>query len=182
MTPQEVHRKFYEYDGSVSLEDSGYYFDLQDRRLEAPLLDKINLTGLTRLDEQCKTEMKCGMPCFNHRWCAAVEDARWLPREVPVELPDTPVLQLLNRTNLGTEAAPLFRLDFVVSGPPRQSFFIQPLEGVKIVRWSFLMGMLDNPSKFKPPYHIFYGYGSDNSPINFFFELTVGYRSFYIYL
>ncbi|KAH8386241.1 hypothetical protein KR200_007728, partial [Drosophila serrata] len=168
----EVHRKFYEYDGSVSLEDSGYYFDLQDRRLETPLLDKINLTGLTRLDEECKTEMKCGMPCFNHRWCAAVKDARWLPRDVPVDLPGIPILQLLNKTVIGTESDPRFRFEFVVSGPPRLSLFILPLDGVKFLKWSFLMGMLDNPSVYKPPYHIFFGYGSDNTPINFYIELT----------
>ncbi|XP_002138481.3 endoplasmic reticulum metallopeptidase 1-like [Drosophila pseudoobscura] len=168
----EVHRKFYEYDGSLSLEDSGYYFDLQDRRLEEPLRDKINLTGFTRLDEECKKEMKCGMPCFNHRWCAAVEDAHWLPRDELVELPDVPtVLELLNKTVLVGEFDTRVRYDFKVSGPPRMSLFVMPLDGVKILKWSFLMGMLDNPAIYKPPYHIFFGYGSDDSPVEFYFEL-----------
>ncbi|KAH8320558.1 hypothetical protein KR067_005281, partial [Drosophila pandora] len=168
----EVHRKFYEYDGSLSLEDSGYYFDLQDRRLESPLLDRINLTGFTRVDEACKIHMKCGMPCFNHRWCDAVEDAHWLKRDVPVDLPGTPVLDLLNKTLLSNESDPRVYYEFTVSGPPRMSLFIQPLNGVKMLKWSFLQGMLDNPSVYKPPYHIFIGYGSDNSPIRFNFELT----------
>lgn len=170
---QEVHRKFYEYDGSLSLEDSGYYFDLQDRRMESPLLDRINLTGFTRLDEACKTHMKCGMPCFNHRWCDAVEDAHWLPRDEPVDLPGTPVLDLLNKTLLGNESDARVYYEFSVSGPPRMSLFIQPLDGVKMLKWSFLQGMLDNPSVYKPPYHIFIGYGSDSSPIRFNFELAV---------
>ncbi|KAH8400960.1 hypothetical protein KR009_002177, partial [Drosophila setifemur] len=168
----QVHRRFYEYDGSLSLQDSGYYFDLQDRRLEAPLLDKMNLTGFTRLDEQCKTEMKCGMPCFNHRWCEAVEDAHWLPRDELVDMPGFPVLTFLNKTVIGTEADPKVRYEFLLSGPPRMSVFVEPLDGAKMLRWSFLMGMLDNPSIYKPPFHIFFGYGSDSSPIEIFFELT----------
>ncbi|EDV56334.2 endoplasmic reticulum metallopeptidase 1 [Drosophila erecta] len=169
----EVHRKFYEYDGSISLEDSGYYFDLQDRRYEYPLLDKINISGITRVDDYCKTEMYCGLPCFNHRWCATVKDARWLPRDEPVDLPGTPILQFLNKTVLGTESDPRVRYHFVVSsGPPRMSFFVQPRDGVRILNWSFLKGMLDNPSVYKPPYHIFFGYGSDNSPVEFYLEMT----------
>nr|NP_788335.2 uncharacterized protein Dmel_CG33012 [Drosophila melanogaster]AAO41400.2 uncharacterized protein Dmel_CG33012 [Drosophila melanogaster] len=169
----EVHRKFYEFDGSISLEDSGYYFDLQDRRFENPLLDKINLTGITRVDDYCKTEMYCGLPCFNHRWCSAVNDARWLPRDEPVDLPGTPILQFLNKTVLGTESAPRALYYFVVSsGPPRMSFFVQPRDGVRMLSWSFLKGMLDNPSVYKPPYHIFFGYGSDDSPVEFYFEMT----------
>ncbi|KAH8275871.1 hypothetical protein KR026_003392 [Drosophila bipectinata] len=168
----EVHRKFYEYDGSISLEDSGYYFDLQDRRLESPLLGRINLTGFTRLDEDCKTHMKCGVPCFNHRWCDAVEDGHWLPRGEPVDLPGTPVLELLNKTLLGNESDSRAYYEFSVSGPPRMSLFILPLKGVKMLKWSLLQEMLDNPSVYKPPYHIFIGYGSDSSPILFNFELT----------
>ncbi|XP_034652122.1 endoplasmic reticulum metallopeptidase 1-like [Drosophila subobscura] len=167
----EVHRKFYAYDGSLSLEDSGYYFDLQDRRLEEPLRDKMNLTGFTRLDEECKREMKCGMPCFNHRWCAAVADAHWMPRTELVELPSPTVLELLNKTVLVGQYDTRVRYDFKVSGPPRMSLFVLPLDGVKILRWSFLMGMLDNPVTYKPPYHIFFGYGSDDSPVEFYFEL-----------
>jgi len=156
------------------LEDSGYYFDLQDRRFENPLLDKINLTGITRVDDYCKTEMYCGLPCFNHRWCSAVNDARWLPRDEPVDLPGTPILQFLNKTVLGTESAPRALYYFVVSsGPPRMSFFVQPRDGVRMLSWSFLKGMLDNPSVYKPPYHIFFGYGSDDSPVEFYFEMTV---------
>ncbi|KAH8271620.1 hypothetical protein KR018_011295, partial [Drosophila ironensis] len=168
----EVHRKFYEYDGSLSLQDSGYYFDLQDRRLEAPLLDKINLTGIARVDELCGKEMKCGLPCFNHRWCDTVEDARWLQRAELVDLPGTPVLEVLSKTVQGNASDPRVRYDLRLSGPPRMSLFILPLEGVKMLKWSFLMGMLDNPSVYKPPYHIFFGYGSDSSPIEFYFEMT----------
>ncbi|XP_068144104.1 endoplasmic reticulum metallopeptidase 1 isoform X1 [Drosophila tropicalis] len=166
----EVHRWFYEYDGSLSLEDSGYYFDLQDRRLESPLRDSMELTGLTRLDQDvCKTKMKCGMPCFNHRWCATVEDARWLPRIEPVQLPGLPALELLNKTVLtnGFEV----RYEFRLQGPPRMSLFVGPLAGVKMLNWSFLKGMLDNPAIYKPPYHVFIAFGIDHSPVNFFFQL-----------
>ncbi|XP_017033139.1 endoplasmic reticulum metallopeptidase 1-like [Drosophila kikkawai] len=168
----EVHRRFYEYDGSISLEDSGYYFDFQDSHLGNPLQGSVNLTGLTRVDDQCQREMKCGMPCFNHRWCATVKNARWLPREEPVVIPGSLVLNLLNKTVVESVSKPRVLYEFRLSGPPRMSLFIKPLEGVKMLNWSFLKGMLDNPSIYKPPYHIFIGYGIDTSPIDFYLELT----------
>lgn len=34
---QSVQRVFYEYDGSISKNESGYYFDFQDRRIHYPI-------------------------------------------------------------------------------------------------------------------------------------------------
>ncbi|XP_064543535.1 endoplasmic reticulum metallopeptidase 1-like [Drosophila montana] len=166
----QVHRKFYEYDGSISLEDSGYYFDLQDRRLELPLRDKVDFDGLVHLEGECDAQMMCGVPCFNHRWCEARQAARWLPRKEPVEVPGTTTLELLNKTILaGGYTA---RYQFKLTGPARMSIFLKPLAGVKMQDWSFLRGMLDNPGTYKPPYHIFFAWGVDSSPIEFHLDLT----------
>ncbi|XP_062134527.1 endoplasmic reticulum metallopeptidase 1-like [Drosophila sulfurigaster albostrigata] len=166
----QVHRRFYEYDGSLSLDDSGYYFDLQDRRLELPLRDTMDFNELISLENVCDTQMMCGVPCFNHRWCEARKAARWLPRKETVEVPGITTLELLNKTVL--EGGYTVRYEFKLTGPARMSVFLKPMDGVKMLDWSFLRGMLDNPGIYKPPYHIFFAWGVDDSPIEFYLELA----------
>ncbi|XP_030388603.1 endoplasmic reticulum metallopeptidase 1-like [Scaptodrosophila lebanonensis] len=166
----QVRRTFYEYDGSISLYDSGYYFDFQDRRIEQPLIDSMNFTGLIGIRDKCGSLMMCGVPCFNHRWCKARYDGHWLPREKTVEVPGTRALTLLSKVVLpdGNNVRYVFNL----SGPARMSLFVQPMKGLRMLNWSFLHGMLEQPAKFRPPYHIFFAYGNDDSPLEFYFELT----------
>ncbi|KAH8400963.1 hypothetical protein KR009_002188, partial [Drosophila setifemur] len=164
----QVHRRFFEYDGSMSLEDSGYYFHLSDHNKEAPLRDKMNLTGLVRLGEDCDSELMCGVPCY--RYCDAREHALWLPREELVELPFPTVFELLNKTVLpdGHQV----RYEFRLGGPPNMGLFFLPLDGVKILRWTFDMGMLNSPSDYRPPLNVLLTYGIDSTPFEFYVEFS----------
>ncbi|EDW09407.2 endoplasmic reticulum metallopeptidase 1 [Drosophila mojavensis] len=166
-----VRRVFYEFDGSVSLSDSGYYFDFQDRRLNHPLEDtSLDLTGLTAIKEHCDTELMCGVPCFNHRWCKARETGNWLPREQEVIIPGNSSLLLLSKSLLPTGNT--MRYEFELSGPPHMGLFIQPLEGVTVEDWSFIRNPLDEPEEYELPYQIFFSYGKDNSPLRFHIDFT----------
>ncbi|EDW47547.1 GM21369 [Drosophila sechellia] len=50
----QTKRIFYDYDGTVTHSDSGYYFIYQDRRGLSPLKDfNVNLTGLTSMEPDC---------------------------------------------------------------------------------------------------------------------------------
>ncbi|XP_030383248.1 endoplasmic reticulum metallopeptidase 1-like [Scaptodrosophila lebanonensis] len=170
----QVQRIFYEYDGSVVLNDSGYYFDFQDRRLAHPLKDtSVDLSGLVSIEADCDKHLMCGVPCFNHRWCKARRQGQWLPRAEPVQVPGPSSLELLNKTILNSNA---IRFQFALNGPPHMSLFIAPLKGVSVQDWSFIRNMLDNPNEFSAPYHIFFSYGIDNSTLNFHidFETTDG--------
>ncbi|XP_017147220.1 endoplasmic reticulum metallopeptidase 1 isoform X2 [Drosophila miranda] len=164
----QVHRRFFEHDGSMSSENSGYYLHMLDRNKDGPLHDTMNLTGLTRLGEDCDSELMCGIPCY--RWCSARKEARWLPREEPVQLPYPTVLELVNKTVLarGDQA----RLEFRLSGPPNMGLFFKPRSGVKLLRWSFAQGMLDNPATYRPPLQVQITYGIDSTPIEFYVELS----------
>ncbi|KAH8271621.1 hypothetical protein KR018_011294 [Drosophila ironensis] len=165
----QVHRRFFEYDGSMSLEDSGYYFHLSDRRKDAPLQGSMNLTGLIRMDEDCgDSELMCGLPCY--RYCSAKKHALWLPREELVELPYPTTLQFLNKTIL--DGGHQVRYEFLLTGPPNMGLFFQPLAGVKILRWTFAQGMLDNPATYRPPLNVLLTYGIDSTPTHFFVELS----------
>lgn len=167
---QHVQRTFYEYDGSVSLSDSGYYFDFQDRRLQYPLEDtSVNLTGLQAVGDDCDKYLMCGVPCFNHRWCKARTTAHWLPRE-EVAIPGNSSLDLLGKTILNSTYV---RFEFEVSGPPHIGIFIQPLDGVSVEDWSFIRNMLDEPEDYTLPYQIFFSYGKNNSPLKFHIDFEV---------
>ncbi|KAH8253057.1 hypothetical protein KR032_003400, partial [Drosophila birchii] len=161
-----VRRIFYEYDGSVSLSDSGYYFDFQDRRLYYPLEDtSLNLTGLVSTSSDCDKYLMCGVPCFNHRWCKTRSSSHWLPREQEVAIPGATSLKLLSKTLLDTPK--LARFEFEISGPPHMSLYIQPMDGVEVDDWSFIRNMLDEPETYSAPYQIFFAYGKDSSPLKF---------------
>lgn len=167
-----MRRIFYEYDGSISLDDSGYYFDFQDRRLFHPLEGtSIKLSGLHSIKEDCDKHLMCGVPCFNHRWCKARTTGHWLGREEEVTIPGSTSLVLLAKTVLANEAK--VRYEFELSGPPHMVLFIQPLEGVSVDDWSFIRNMLDEPNKYTLPHQIFFSYGKDNSPLKFHIDFVV---------
>lgn len=166
-----MQRTFYEYDGSVSLSDSGYYFDFQDRRLNFPLEDtSVNLTGLQAIGDDCNKYLMCGVPCFNHRWCKARTTAHWLPREQEVTIPGNSSMELLSKTVINST---YIRFEFEVSGPPHMGIYIQPLEGVSVADWSFIRNMLDEPENYTLPYQIFFSYGKNNSPLKYHIDFEV---------
>lgn len=164
---QQVRNMFYEYDGTLSKDESGYLFSFQDRREERPLLGtKVDLTGLVSIKSKCETEMMCGMPLYDYRFTKSKLQSKWLPRSEPIVPPEIKGLELLNKTILN---ATNVRFEFNLTGPSHMSLFIQPYDNVKISNWSYNLSYLDMPS----PFHIYLTYGIDNSPYNFFVEASV---------
>ncbi|XP_015019250.2 endoplasmic reticulum metallopeptidase 1 isoform X1 [Drosophila mojavensis] len=162
----QVRNMFYEYDGTLSKDESGYLFSFQDRREERPLLGtNVNLTGLVSIKSKCETEMMCGMPLYDYRFTKSRLQSKWLPRSEPIVPPEIRGLELLNKTILN---ATNVRFEFNLTGPSHMSLFIQPYDNVKISNWSFIPSYLNMP----PPYHIYLTYGIDNSPYNFFVEAS----------
>nr|NP_725142.3 uncharacterized protein Dmel_CG30049 [Drosophila melanogaster]AAM68673.3 uncharacterized protein Dmel_CG30049 [Drosophila melanogaster] len=167
----QTRRMFYEYDGSLSVNDSGYYFDYQDRRALRPLKDyAVNLTGLTSVDGYCDRYVMCGIPCFWSSWCRGISSAAWLPRDEEVTVPGNLELNFLNKTlsKSGSSA----RFEFELAGPPHMGLYIRPLDGVAVEDWSFIRTMLDQPEKYSPPYQIYFSYGVDSSPFKFHIEFV----------
>ncbi|KAM8714031.1 hypothetical protein ACLKA7_014224 [Drosophila subpalustris] len=165
-----VRNKFYEYDGSLSKDESGYWFLYQDRRKETVLEgSNVNLTGLVSAKSNCDKYMMCGMPLYDYRYVQQRLESKWLPRSRPIEPPGSTTLEMLSKTIINSTHC---RFEFNLTGPPQMSIFIQAYEDVKITNWSFLMSYLSNPPKYPLSYHIFFNYGIDNSPLNFFMEVT----------
>ncbi|EDW48592.1 GM21956 [Drosophila sechellia] len=125
----QVRRVFYEYDGTVSKDESGYLFNVQDRRGLTPLLkSNMDLTGLVNMTSDCAKYMMCGMPLYDHRWVESVQ------------------------------------MEFELETSDHTRIFIDPNEDVIISDWSFLKEYLTTNS---PPYHIYYSFGIDNTPLRF---------------
>ncbi|XP_075168829.1 endoplasmic reticulum metallopeptidase 1-like isoform X2 [Haematobia irritans] len=168
-----VQRVFYEYDGTVSNNESGYYFDFQDRRIHYPIEEHIDLSEMESVAEDCDEMMMCGLPLFNHRWFKSRIHGKWLPTKDPIELPATPTLALLNKTVV-ENTTNIVRYNFELSGPPHMSIFLLPLNGISVQDWNFLKAMLQDEEKYQPPYHIYFSYGKLSTPLNFFFDINIG--------
>lgn len=168
---QNVRRVFYEYDGSVSLNESGYYFDFQDRRIHYPIENSVDLDDMVAIASDCDEYMMCGFPLFNHRWVKARKKAVWLPSKEPVELPDVPKIKLLRKTfNSNNNTA---RFEFELSGPPHMSIFLSPMDDVSVYDWSFIKDLLNKAYDPDEPYHIYFTYGKHSTPLQFFVDFKV---------
>nr|XP_017033140.1 endoplasmic reticulum metallopeptidase 1-like [Drosophila kikkawai] len=161
-----TQRLFYEFDGSLSHSDSGYYFTYMDRRGLNPLKDsQLNLTGLVPIEPDCDKYVMCGAPCLYS--CGSRKSARWLPRDSDVVTPGNIILRLLERTT--NQPQNTVRYEFEVSGPPHMNIFVQPVGDSKVTDWSFVGNA---PEKAQPPYYVFFNYGIDDTPLKFSIELT----------
>ncbi|KAH8372489.1 hypothetical protein KR093_011713, partial [Drosophila rubida] len=165
----EVRNKFYDYDGKVSSDESGYLMLFEDRRREQPLLGaNVNLTGMVSLEPHCEKHMMCGMPLHNNQ-CLVPSQCSWIPRTEPVVPPSPTTLELLSKTVINTTTV---RFEFNLTGPIQMRLFFKAEEDVTISNWSFLRLYLDNPPSGGRPYQIYFKYGFDRSPLNFFIELS----------
>ncbi|XP_033149147.1 endoplasmic reticulum metallopeptidase 1-like [Drosophila busckii] len=159
-----VRNRFYEYDGTLSNDESGYLFNFYDRRMEKPFLGtRVNLTGLQSMTTRCQKHMMCGMPYVRNH-----QQNRFLPRTEPVVPPGSTTLELVNKTMVNATVA---RFVFEMTGPPYMSIFFQPYEDVKIVNLSFPGDYLQKPPPYPLAYHIYIVCGKDRSPIVFSIDL-----------
>ncbi|XP_041675681.1 endoplasmic reticulum metallopeptidase 1-like [Drosophila eugracilis] len=162
-----VRRTFYEFDGNVSKEDSGYLFNFQDRLGPAPLQGtSVNLTGLVGIESECEKHMMCDQPLYDHRWVKNRLNAMWLPREELIDPPYIPEVKLINKMILANKTT--VRFEFTINTTDHTSVFIQPLPDVNITNWSFPVEYIGQQTT----YHVYFSYGKDNTPLSFFIDLS----------
>lgn len=121
--------------------------------------------------EDCEELMMCGLPLFNHRWFKSRMRGQWLPSADAAELPGTPSLTLINKTLNAADST--IRYEFELKGPPHMSIFLLPLEDVTLTDWSFVKKLLQEPQNYPPPYHVYFSYGKDPTPLKFHFDFQV---------
>lgn len=160
---------FYEFDGTLSKDESGYLFSFQDRREETPFLGQVNLTGLVSLKPNCELHMLCGMPLYEFRYVENRMQSKWLPRSQPVVPPEPTTLSVLNKTIVNSTTV---RFEFSLAGPTFMNLFIQPYEDVTLTDWSFPSSSNIEPTS-TLPYIIYIVMGVDRSPLLFNLEFSV---------
>ncbi|EDV35715.1 uncharacterized protein Dana_GF12336 [Drosophila ananassae] len=160
-----VRRTLYEYDGSISKDDSGYLFNFQDRRGPAPLQGtSVNLTGLVGISEDCGKYMMCGYPLYDHRWVKNRLNGMWLPREQLIDPPRVPKVELLSKIVQSDKKT--IRYKFKINVTDHTSIFIQPYEYVNITNWTFPLAYIDQQTT----YHVYFSHGRDSTPLSFFMD------------
>ncbi|KAH8372492.1 hypothetical protein KR093_011712, partial [Drosophila rubida] len=164
----DVRNIYYDYDGTVSKDESGYLMLFEDRRREQPLLGtNVNLTNMVSLKSACDKHMMCGMPLYDNRFVTQRYESSWIPRSEPIEPPIPTTLVLLSKTVLN---ATTVRFEFSLAGPTIMRLFIKAEEDVTISNWSFLRTYLENPPPAPIPHQIYLKYFTDDTPFKFFFE------------
>ncbi|KAH8270810.1 hypothetical protein KR018_005414 [Drosophila ironensis] len=168
-----VRRTFYDYNGLIAQDDSGYLFKFQDNRGPAPLeKDSVNLTGLVGISDDCGNNMMCGFPLFDHGWVQDRWDLMWLPREKLIDPPRVPKVELLSKKVLPDNQTA--RYEFRVNVTDHTSIFIEPYLPSKITNWTFPLAYIDQ----KFTYHIYFSYGTDSTPLSFFIDVLTGDNDF----
>ncbi|KAH8297363.1 hypothetical protein KR044_010980, partial [Drosophila immigrans] len=168
---QHVRKIFYEYDGSISKDESGYLFNFQDRREDRPYTG-VNLTGSMRTKSECDKHMMCGMPLFDERWVGNRLQGMWLPREEPIKPPIATTLELLSKTVL--ENGKSARFEFRLKGPQYLSLYIRPNvdDFVSLSNWTFSQTYLENPPAPPLSFHIYITSGPKSPTVDFALELS----------
>ncbi|XP_055918140.1 endoplasmic reticulum metallopeptidase 1-like isoform X2 [Eupeodes corollae] len=164
---QHIRRLFHEADSTISRNDSGYYFDLQDRRQFNHIKDVFDTSKLADMSEECNKHIFCGFPVFNHRWNRNKVLSQWLPSDDYL-IPGSPKLTLVSK-NVTLNSSSTVRYDFELTGPSHMGIYLNPLNRSKIIEWSFLNTMLED--KWNPPYFIYFSMGKDKSPLAFYVVL-----------
>ncbi|XP_032585617.2 endoplasmic reticulum metallopeptidase 1 [Drosophila mojavensis] len=168
---QHVRRVFYEYDGSIAKDESGYLISFQDRREAEPMKIR-SIANARSIRSDCEKHMMCGVPLYDERWVDNRLGSVWLPREQPIQLPAKANLTLLSKQIL--ESNTTARFEFKLEGPDHMSLFIQTYEDdfATLSNWSFDRTYLENPPAYPLSYHIYFTYGTDRSPLNFSLDIS----------
>lgn len=159
-----ARRVLNDFNSSVRLNDSGIYVYPQDRR-KSSIDDLVPVmkrgVGLSNF---CKTEMFCGVPAYNHRWNKASEHSTWIDFSAP-NLPSMPHLEVMAKIVSPNSA----RYDFKLTGPDHMTIFIGTKNDAKVRSWTFNDTALRE--NWEQPYFIYFSYGVDPTPLQFFVEV-----------
>ncbi|XP_063704950.1 endoplasmic reticulum metallopeptidase 1-like [Culicoides brevitarsis] len=169
-------REFYRPDGNIRKADSGYYVFTYDRHGSGPVMDEVpRMKDAVDIDDECNTEMLCGMPFYNIHYSGNAYYNKWVAAEEPLipASPNRPYLKLVSGSSITR-----FKKEytFAVAGTDHMSIQISPMQGARLVGWSFTKEM-GKPSKTwndRDVYFINYVHGlAENNMKEFQFKITV---------
>ncbi|XP_065226091.1 endoplasmic reticulum metallopeptidase 1-like isoform X2 [Planococcus citri] len=166
-----VERTFYDIEGKVRKNDSGLWIcnmDVNSPRMVSGLIPDMSKAKL--IEKDCEEELYCGLP-YIVPVMTIMWETHWIPAPRPI-LPSNIELALTYRDYRPDN---IQRLSFQAKGPDHMTLFVSPYPGVVLKSWSLVGGPpLEGPKwKNRSTYYVYYSYGSDPQPWNFWLDLEV---------
>ncbi|KAH8270870.1 hypothetical protein KR018_008084, partial [Drosophila ironensis] len=163
----QTARFFYEFDGTLSKNDSGYLFSLQDRLGAAPLTKAgVDLSGMVSVGSLCTSFGLCTFALPDWRYYKSRLNLNWMPRDKPIETWIKPPMKVVNRTLIDDGKS--LQLDIRFYFTEASTLSVQPLADVTLTNWTLPSSYLS----MTPPYIIFYAEGIIRDPVDLTFVLT----------
>ncbi|XP_054738883.1 endoplasmic reticulum metallopeptidase 1 [Anastrepha obliqua] len=162
-------RTFYDEYGFVYKNESGYYLQPVDARidtLESTVLQTAESESTVK--EYCDTELFCGLPLYNSRWLNWKNSSRWILATSP-RLPIPTELKLTSKVYV---TATRVRYGFSLKSADRIVVYIEPYPNTKVIDWSFNKTPLNE--NYTTPYFIYHLYSMDERPMTFWIEVERG--------
>lgn len=162
-------RTFYDERGFIYKNETGFYVQPVDKRIDT--LKKTvfqNAEPKSKIQEDCETEIFCGLPLYNSRWMDWKNSSRWVVAPSP-NLPIPTELKLTSKIYI-TETR--VRYGFSLKSADRVVIYVDPYPNTKVVDWTFNRKPLKN--NFSAPYFVYHVYSMDDRPLDFWIELDRG--------
>ncbi|KAH8401775.1 hypothetical protein KR009_007797, partial [Drosophila setifemur] len=162
-----TRRIFYEYDGTVIRDESGYVMSMQDRRGSAPFVEAgVNLKGMVSVGSDCSAYPGCGVPISDWRYWNSRLNLTWVPRTTQLVTIDQKPIEILKKTVL--EGGTTVRFDLKLYLTNHATVMVQPYPGATLTNWTLPSEYLATGS----PYIVFYSYGVNPTDPTLSLEIT----------
>nr|CAD7259494.1 unnamed protein product [Timema shepardi] len=176
-TPQRiltfhVKRTFYSAEGSVRLQDSGYFLFPLDRHSPDSVAQLIpEVSNARNVVDDCHTELFCGLPVSSARMVSLLDSSSWIPADAP-PIHIATSLELMTQTMLSVKVR---RLTFRAKGPENMGLVVSVVPNVELVRWSFEADLPAQGIKWldRSAYFIHYTSGSTGTAWDFWLDFEV---------
>nr|CAD7431646.1 unnamed protein product [Timema monikensis] len=176
-TPQRiltfhVKRTFYSAEGSVRLQDSGYFLFPLDRHSPDSVAQLIpEVSNARNVVDDCHTELFCGLPVSSARMVSLLDSSSWIPADAP-PIHIATSLELMTQTMLSVKVR---RLTFRAKGPENMGLVVSVAPNVELVRWSFEADLPAKGIKWldRSAYFIHYTSGSTGTAWDFWLDFEV---------
>ncbi|XP_053674195.1 endoplasmic reticulum metallopeptidase 1-like [Anopheles nili] len=175
-TPQRYYvyhtgREFYHLNGTIRRTEFGYYIHPQDQYTPDLIKDEVpEMARAVQLRDECERELYCGIPFYQNSHHGQRERS-WL---VPALDPKVP--EQIRLDHIGVQenrSSNTTTFSFLVKGTDHMSFYVSPVQGVKLIAWSFSNEIPKSglPWNGQDVHYINYVHGIDDRPYEF--NLTV---------
>lgn len=166
-----TERSYYDINGTMTRNDSGYILIPLDRYFPTTIKDIISDTNYTRTGKDCSEMLYCGVPVYISKFKPLSNYSYWIPAERPV-IPNEykAGISLLNKTAISEST---FRYSFEIAGPAHLQIFFNPLNQSQLVSWSVCDEFPTKKFFKESTYFLTFRNGIDSNSFQFYLDFKV---------